>query len=409
MSVVATLIGAMRGHRPLQGLRFPAAQERRFVDATKEGRARHFLVSGWVALVTFNLFLVSDWMMVPDQFDLAWRLRLLVFTPPALITLFLLSRKTSLLLSLPPALIELVVVFSGVAAALCLVVVLVFTDSPYAPMYRGGLVPILVYGTLVQRFRFRVAASFAACVLLCHVASVWLAVGQPSPYPELEVPMLLLLAVIACYTLLMNRRMELEERHRFAQKERAAELRAELVASQAQLEALSRQDVLTGLPNRRAFDEVAQQAWSAQVASGGKLALLLIDVDHFKAYNDRHGHPAGDACLQQVALALQSAVAGAGASLARWGGEEFIVLLPQSDDQRGHELAEHLRLSVRQLALRHDASEAAPVVTISVGVAVARPAAVSLTVVMAAADAALYRAKRDGRDRSRVERVGDGV
>ncbi|MFX6031729.1 GGDEF domain-containing protein, partial [Acinetobacter baumannii] len=87
-----------------------------------------------------------------------------------------------------------------------------------------------------------------------------------------------------------------------------------------------RQDALTGVPNRRRFDEVVQAQWAQHRQTGESLAVLLIDVDHFKAYNDRHGHPAGDQCLRLVAQALQAALlratAGSEATLARWGGEE---------------------------------------------------------------------------------------
>lgn len=413
MSLLRVLRHMVQGPRRWPSLRFEDAQEQRFVDGAKAARTRHFMASGLVALVIFNLFLVSDWMMVPDRFALALQLRLLLFTPVALLMLFMFWKRMPYVLSLPADLVEGIVVSSGVAAAACLTAVLIVTDSPFAGMYRCGLLPIVVYGTLVQRFRFRFALVFAASVVACHLASRWLAMGQPTPYPELETPMLLVLLVVTAYTLIMNYRMEQEERHRFQQKERAEALRRELEASQAQLEALSRQDALTGVPNRRRFDEVAQVQWVQHRQTGESLAVLLIDVDHFKAYNDHHGHPAGDQCLRWVAQTLQAALppatADSQATLARWGGEEFIVLLPHADATQAARVAEHLRQAVRDLVLRHAALGPAGIVTISVGMALARPAtdARPLSMVVAEADTALYQAKREGRDRVCSAATGD--
>ena len=378
------------------------AEEARFVAAGQLPRLRHFMSSGLVALVAFNLFLLSDWMMVPDRFEQALRLRLLVFTPVALFFLVVCWRWQPLLLRLPAVFIESIAMLAGVAAALCLVSVLLVTDSPYAGMYRCGLLPILVYGTLVQRFRFGFALVFSISMLVLHLVTVFFSTGRPSPFPELEVPMLLVLLVVMFYTLIMNYRMELEERRRFQQKERAAELRERLQASQSRLKTLSRQDALTGVPNRRRFDEVAALQWQRHQQTGEQLAVLLIDVDHFKAFNDRHGHPAGDQCLRLVAQALQGSLAPTDAILARWGGEEFIALLPHTDDVVARRVGERLCDAVRGLALRHGGSPVRGTVTISVGVALARPvmAREDLSSLVAQADAALYQAKREGRDRS---------
>lgn len=405
---MSTMLGLVRGlpwrnilsWRPPR-LRFDEPDESRFVAQCKAARLRHFVISGAVALVAFNMFLLSDWMMVPDVFDLALKLRLLMLTPVALFYLAMPVLYPRLVRSLPIDVIECIGVLGGIMATACLVTVLLVTNSPYVGMYRCGLLPILVYGTLVQRFRFRYALLFSASVVAGHLISLAAAQGQPSPYPELEVPMFLMLTVIAAYTLIMNYRMELEERRRFVQKERAETLRHELQASQAQLEALSRQDALTGVPNRRRFDEVAATQWTRHLQTGEQLAVLLIDVDHFKAFNDRYGHPAGDQCLKLVAETLQRALPIPEATLARWGGEEFIVLLPHADTVLAAQAAAQLCVAVRMLALRHEDSTSSEVVTISVGVGLARPAQdhKDLARVVAQADAALYQAKRGGRDR----------
>jgi len=396
LDVRSTLL--MLGFNRFGRLRFEPDLEARFILDGKVERQTHFLVSGVFSLLAFNLFLLSDWMMVPDRFDFALRLRLLVYTPVALFFLLVSWRFRAFVLKLPAAVTEWVAMLGGVFAALCLVAVLLVTDSPYAGMYRAGLLPILVFGTLVMRFRFQLALVFCACLMGLHLLTVFAAQGTAPPYPELEVPLFLLLLAMMFYTLAMNYRTEAEERLRFQRKERAALLRRELEASQSRLEALSRQDALTGVPNRRRFDEVAWQCWQRHHQTGEQLSVMLLDVDHFKAYNDHHGHPAGDQCLRLVARALHDTLADGDGTLARWGGEEFIVLLPHTDEVVAHRVADRLVQSVRALQLRHDASPTREVVTISAGVALGRPAMDGRDLV-ALADRALYQAKHEGRDR----------
>ena len=170
------------------------------------------------------------------------------------------------------------------------------------------------------------------------------------------------------------------------------------------LEERVRLDPMTQVANRLALGEAMQREWEQARLRGMPLALLMIDVDYFKAYNDHYGHVAGDRCLQRVAQALASAVQRSGELAARYGGEEFAVLLPDSDELRAVAVAHRLREAVRELALEHQASPCGAQVTISVGVACVRPAdgqplEHAQTTLFQQADAALYRAKQAGRDR----------
>ena len=170
------------------------------------------------------------------------------------------------------------------------------------------------------------------------------------------------------------------------------------------LEERVRLDPMTQVANRLALGEAMQREWEQARLRGMPLALLMIDVDFFKAYNDHYGHVAGDRCLQRVAQALVGAVQRAGELAARYGGEEFAVLLPDSDELRAVAVAHRLREAVRELALEHQASPCGAQVTISVGVACVRPAdgqplEHAQTTLFQQADAALYRAKQAGRDR----------
>ena len=135
------------------------------------------------------------------------------------------------------------------------------------------------------------------------------------------------------------------------------------------LRMLASLDGLTGVPNRRIFDERLDAEWRACRRSGSPLSLLMVDVDHFKLYNDHYGHLDGDQCLKAVASALASSVERGRDMLARFGGEEFVCLLPDTDLEGAKHIAEKLRQAVEGLAIPHVESKTAATVTVSLGVA----------------------------------------
>lgn len=168
-------------------------------------------------------------------------------------------------------------------------------------------------------------------------------------------------------------------------------------------------DGLTGVANRRRFDEALQTEWRRCRRSRTPLTLLMIDIDHFKAYNDRYGHQAGDTCLQSVAAALRGGFSRSHDLVARYGGEEFACLMPECDLAAGQHQAEELRAGVAALGIPHAGSPTASQVTLSIGVAVAHPNGDGASDgLIAAADAALYEAKSGGRNRVCVSKVGTG-
>ena len=382
-------------------LRFDALEEARFWYVSGPERVRHCVVSGVIALITYNLFLLTDLLMIPDVFEKAVWVRLFGLTPLGLGILFTGGFCKDVVLRKPYWVLEGVTMITGVLGALSLAWLLLQSSSPCASLYTCGLMPIVIYGNLVQRFRFRFALIFSVAMVLIGVLCAMAKASEPHPYAVYDVPLVMLIMLIALYTLVMNYRFELEERRHFQWRERAKALHDELAASQVKLEDLSRRDPLTGVPNRRHVDEYVQLQWSGLQSSGGLLALLLIDVDHFKAYNDRYGHPAGDQCLRHVAQALQQDAAASVGCVARWGGEEFMVALPDVTVDEAMACAQRMCDAVNGLGLRHEASTTAHNVTISVGVAMVRPGLASASVdgAVGLADAALYRAKREGRNR----------
>lgn len=196
-----------------------------------------------------------------------------------------------------------------------------------------------------------------------------------------------------------------------------AQLRIKRMADE--LRHIASTDALTGIANRRRFDESLEREWRLARRTGDALALLMIDIDHFKPFNDRYGHPAGDACLRSVAQAIVKASLRPTDFAARYGGEEFVVLLPKTPRIGAEHVARGILGAVESLAIAHEGSATATIVTVSIGVACldgdgacrtsppfdrgfagesrARQFATDL---VDGADRALYAAKHAGRDRA---------
>ncbi len=160
-------------------------------------------------------------------------------------------------------------------------------------------------------------------------------------------------------------------------------------------------DGLTGVYNRRHFDERLAAEWGRAVRGASALSVVLLDVDFFKRYNDRHGHQAGDDCLRRVAATLQAGIRRPGDLVARYGGEEFVCLLPDTDLPGAMLLAQQLGAAVHGLQIAHGDSVVAPVVTVSLGVCTQPGTAPgSAANLLGGADAQLYRAKSEGRNQA---------
>ena len=176
----------------------------------------------------------------------------------------------------------------------------------------------------------------------------------------------------------------------------------DLKRAQQTLEQLSLIDPLTGAANRRFLDRFAGREWRREARRCLPVAAIMVDIDNFKAYNDRYGHTQGDECLRQVAETLRQSLHRPADSLVRYGGEEFIVLLPESDLAAARDIAERLRQAVESRNLPHAASPVADRVTVSLGVAAINACDGEFPDLLAAADIALYLAKAKGRNRVEI-------
>jgi len=175
-------------------------------------------------------------------------------------------------------------------------------------------------------------------------------------------------------------------------------------AAETELAVIARTDVLTKLDNRRSFDEALEREWRRAIRNDSLLSLCLIDIDHFKAYNDHYGHQAGDEVLKVVAETIARSLDRPGDLSARYGGEEFAVLLPDTPAAGAQAVAEHIRLAIETLFLPHQGSPMA-FLSVSLGVGTILPRAKRQQAeLIKAADMALYKAKELGRNRTELSR-----
>lgn len=254
------------------------------------------------------------------------------------------------------------------------------------PYYFSGFMTITVYIYFFLALGFYYATTTALILMLSFIALSLIVQGVTVDlmYNGLYIIFTNLIGIFGAYTLEYSRRRSFLEQHL--------------------MERVAGQDKLTGLSNRRAFDEQLQVAWERGQANQSRLGLLLIDVDHFKQYNDQYGHQAGDRALVQVARTVRSAIRRPTDMAARYGGEEFVVLLTGTTEQYAAQLAEHIRLSVYELGIPHRIDGRPTTLTISIGVSTATPAADrrSSDGFIQMADQALYTAKEGGRNQIRI-------
>ncbi|MDP3848080.1 MAG: diguanylate cyclase [Pseudomonas sp.] len=200
---------------------------------------------------------------------------------------------------------------------------------------------------------------------------------------------------------LINRSLEREMLER-------QQVEVDLRSANDRLELLATQDPLTKIANRRGFERALSLEWRRAQRQGSPLSLIMADIDNFKAYNDRYGHPAGDHCLQRVAAQLQAQIRRPPDLLARYGGEEFVIILPDTTAAGAYAMAEAeaMRNAVYELQLEHSDSTTAHYLTLSLGIATLIPTADSSAQdLLQDADRALYRAKAAGRNRVEADQV----
>ncbi len=373
-----------------RGERFPAEMEAEFQREMECWREHRMRRTGLVAVLLYGAFAFSDRVMVPDAYQKAWAIRFLLVIPLMLLLTFGYSRLRQ------PALRSLLLSASVLVVAVSLPWIAGLSRHPNALHYQTGVTLVILFGNIVLGLRLRDAVATSLLIALIYGYSLQ---QMPLLSPAVALNNWLFYLAAVVISLVANFRRDQDQRRAYHAHVREQARNAELRDAVQLLAKLSAEDGLTGIANRREFDRRLQLEWARAKRAGESLALVLVDVDCFKSYNDYYGHPAGDLCLQQVAAALQAVPQRSSDLVARFGGEEFVALLPATSGADALQLAQRMRQAVIDLQIPHATSRVAPGVTASFGVAALKPGAQQAAdALLAQADAALYRAKEQGRN-----------
>ena len=374
-------------------LRFPAEQEAAFRSVNTEHRRKHLAFSGVLGLVIYSIYILSSRAMLPDVGSSVFILQIWValalmvaasgayfLRMPVFWRETVFSMGTALLAIVSAWVIAQSQELTAIAYAVCLVLIPMFSGVAARQPFWFTCVPAL-------------ATCMAAMAFLRPVGAVQaLAVSDN----------LVMIATNTIFTLILSYTLEHGARKGWLLTQIESLQGEALQAASRRLHDLSVLDPLTGISNRRQFEDSFERAWEQAQAEHLQIAVLVVDVDFFKLYNDGYGHPVGDRCLKRVAAAIEQTAQASQAFAARLGGEEFGIFLLGADKQQAVQMAECVCAAVRLAAIEHRHSKVAgqSTVTVSVG-ATCLPVTRQLSqrALFAIADDALYQAKKDGRNR----------
>ncbi len=364
-----------------KGLAFPPWLERQLEEDTRRRRAQRLRASILTSVIIYNFFLLPDWMLVGDVITIALILHVAVVTPWILCVGWLVKDDS------PRILRESAAASIPVAIVLQILASFVLTSSPDAGHYQYFVLLVLLFTNTIQRLPFRYAVVVSSTILVCHGIAVVVSGHMSGPVALIAVTTL---AVAAYLTLISNYYLERDARRAYLHALRDRMRHAEV-------EIASKHDALTDLANRHYLTARLTELWDKGNAVS-PVAIIMLDIDHFKLFNDRYGHVTGDACLKRVAACVSAELRSSADLAVRYGGEELLVVLPQTEAPDAIRVAERIRRSVEALGIPHEGLGARRIVTVSCGAAAAPVSTISAPEVIAAADVALYAAKRSGRN-----------
>jgi len=378
--------------------KFPEQVEAAYQLEMDRMRERRLRRTGIAAVLLYGAFAVSDRVMIPDAYEKAWAVRFLVVVPLLLLCTLFVYRIRHLVWR------EAAMSAAIIAAGVSLPWIAGLSSHPNAAHYQTGLTLIVLFGNIVVSLRFRSALTTSAVMTIIYGYALS---GIHSMPPEVRFNNWLFCFAAVTISLIANFRMDQDQRRAYFARMREHERNEELSHAVELLGRLSSEDALTQVANRREFDRRLDIEWGRARRDGKPLSLVMVDVDFFKNFNDHYGHQAGDACLQQIARCLRGIPQRPADLVARFGGEEFVVLLPGTPEEDAAALAERMRTALLALQIPHATSRVASGVTASFGVAAMHPTgSLPPSTLIAAADAALYEAKEQGRNRVAVRQQG---
>jgi diguanylate cyclase (GGDEF)-like protein len=375
--------------RPRWNLVFPESLESRFDADMGVKRAKMLRLVTMRTVLVYNSFLVGDYFLAHDAFMLALIVHLALVTPWIIAASLLVARplgsaaRNLIIASVPAAMI------GGILA------VFLVSRDPLATHYQYFVVIVLIYANAVLRPSYTYALGLSVVTAVAHGLACYLHGDMPTAAAASASYGLIITGWVS---LIANFNIERDMRRFYLIRLKDNLAAKDLRRTADDLQRISHVDALTGLANRRGVDTRAAALFAGADTSRRPFAVLMVDVDHFKGFNDRYGHPEGDRCLALAGAAIREAVRDGVDIIGRYGGEEFIAILPDADLYDGVLVADRMRRLVESLSIGHEHSHAG-VVTISVGVGTGRFGdADSLRAAIAAADAALYEAKAAGRN-----------
>ncbi|GEM_PF-530746 len=366
--------------RGFKFLRFAPAIEAAFLRDYAASRVRLAVVWAVIGTLIYDSVYFGDATMMPDVFFELVVVRFGIFTPFALFSVLALRRWPS---ARNYDLLAISVAVLGVSLPMS---VAVFSESPYLFVYQNGNVAAFLFFVIALRPRF--PTIMIGLLVMCAVQ--FTTTKLSGAFDDVVYTGIITFYVTLAIFLAMSAYvMEHKDRLNFLNQLRGSLLHAEL-------ERKSERDELTGLFNRHSLARVRQSLWAGPDA-GTTLAVIMLDIDRFKLFNDVHGHIEGDECLRAVCDSILKEVGPAGETF-RFGGEEILVLMSDVEGRQARDMAEKIRAAIEALGIRNRGLADGQAVTASLGVVLGKPAEATLEDLLRAADAALYQAKRDGRN-----------
>ncbi|MBS0258746.1 MAG: GGDEF domain-containing protein [Proteobacteria bacterium] len=346
-------------------------------------------------VVLYNLYILVDLSLVPEIIWLDLVVRLIIVTP--ILFLYFPVRYYAIGLRSDAVAHEVLHGLGCMLVVASIMFIYANARTSSASEYYIGIVTVVIYMNTIHRKPFPLAVmGTVGCMVVFIVGMRYVTVTSEVA----KLPAIMCSVGISAVSLFAAYRIEQVERRDYLASLREKMLLQQIQSANQELQQLSNTDQLTGIRNRRSFDEAASEA---SAGSGRPRALILLDVDYFKNYNDSEGHIAGDDCLRRIAGRLRSALRrddGDRSFVARYGGEEFVVLLDDCVTSAALAIGERLRLAVIDEAIPHlNRPDGREIVTVSLGIAVSGDGGEVIYDMVNRADTALYEAKRHGRDR----------
>jgi diguanylate cyclase (GGDEF)-like protein len=376
-------------------LTFPQPLEDRFESDTIVRRCARLWLEGLFAIILFNLFLIADRLCDPAHFWQAFLIRAGVITPLAL------GVNVSMLFHPPRFIRETSIAFVACLAGITHLYIesnVTPVASAYAPF---GILAVILFANISMRLRFPDTLTITTIMVLAYLLFLR---NDTLLYTNQKIFGLFLILCTASITVVANYTLNRDERLSYLHHLHDNVLVDDLNRSNEQLLHISRSDALTGLANRHSFDQRFEQYWQDSFAQSATLSLILVDLDNFKRINDAYGHLYGDRVLKRIAHLLLEGLRIKDDFAARFGGEEFVILLPSTTQNAAIQVAERIRKLIEVAGLppleHTSAAVSEPSLTVSCGVATTIPTSPGgRHHLLEDADKALYEAKSSGRNR----------